>query len=88
MDRRISLHAYRRSVLRSNGFAVCEVDQAIALRDRAQAAGRDTPVLLLEGWFCPRDLEECVRAGVVPVIHDEVQIGMHTLVLERVDADA
>ena len=40
-----------RALADADGFAVCEIDQAAALRERARAARRERPVLLLEGFF-------------------------------------
>ena len=37
-----------RALADADGFAVCEIDQAAALRERARAARRERPVLLLE----------------------------------------
>ncbi len=60
----------------ADGYAVCETDQALALRERARARGREQPVLLLEGCFSAAELDECAVSGVTLVVHDESQVRM------------
>jgi len=65
-----------RALADADGFAVCEIEQAVALRTRARAAHRDRPVLLLEGFFSSRDLRTCAREGISTVVHDRAQVEM------------
>jgi alanine racemase len=66
------LERVARALAGADGFAVCEVEAAIALRERSG----ERPVLLLEGFFDERDLLDCARVRVTAVIHDAAQIGM------------
>jgi alanine racemase len=73
-----------RALAGADGFAVCEIEQAAALRTRARASRRDQPVLLLEGCFSTRDLLVCALEGISTVVHDIVQVEM----VERTRLDA
>ncbi|MCE2945770.1 MAG: alanine racemase [bacterium] len=72
-----------RALAGADGFAVCEIEQAAALRTLARSARRDRPVLLLEGCFCTRDLLLCALEGITTVVHDIAQVEM----LERTRLD-
>ena len=65
-----------RALADADGFAVCEIEQAAALCMRARSAGRDRPVLLLEGFFSVRDLLACSLEGITAVVHDVSQVEM------------
>ncbi|MFO0480948.1 MAG: alanine racemase [bacterium] len=65
-----------RALADADGFAVCEIDQAAALRERARSARCDRPVLLLEGFFSTPDLLVCASEGICPVVHDQAQVDM------------
>lgn len=65
-----------RALADADGFAVCEIDQAAALRERARSARGDRLVLLLEGFFSTPDLLVCSREGICPVVHDRAQVEM------------
>jgi alanine racemase len=54
----------------AEGLAVLEVEAAIAIR-RCGYRGR---VVLLEGCFDPRDLEEAAAHALVPVVHQRSQL--------------
>jgi alanine racemase len=54
----------------ADGFALLELDEAVALRK----FGWRGPILLLEGCFEARDLEVCSRLGLWHVIHRSAQI--------------
>ncbi|GAB4444438.1 MAG: alanine racemase [Rhodocyclaceae bacterium] len=54
----------------ADGFAVLDLDEAVGLRE----AGIRQPVLLLEGFFQPADLEVVARYALTPVIHRTEQI--------------
>jgi alanine racemase len=73
-----------RALAGADGFAVCEIEQAAALRTRARAARREQPVLLLEGFFSTRDLLVCSLEGIATVVHDVAQVEM----LERTLLDS
>jgi alanine racemase len=49
----------------ADGFALLELEAAVALRD----AGFRQPILLLEGFFEPSDLAVCRDYGLIPAIH-------------------
>jgi len=68
----------------ADGFAVCEIEQAVALRTHDGTGRRDRPVLLLEGFFSPRDLQTCALEGISTVVHDGAQVEM----LERTPVDS
>ncbi len=54
----------------ADGFALLDLDEA----ERIRALGWRGPVLLLEGCFEARDLEQCSRLALWHVIHREEQI--------------
>jgi alanine racemase len=54
----------------SDGFAVLELNEALTLRE----LGWRGPILLLEGVFDARELEECSRHQLWHTIHNETQI--------------
>ena len=70
------LRRVERGLPDADGFAVCEIDQAAALRARARSARRDRQVLLLEGFFSTRDLLVCSLEGISAVVHDIWQVEM------------
>lgn len=56
----------------ADGFALVELDGAVALRD----AGFRQPILLLEGFFEPDDLAVCAEYGLTTSIHRIEQLQM------------
>jgi len=56
----------------ADGFALLDLDEAQRVRD----LGWRGPLLLLEGVFEPRDLEQCSRLGLWHTVHCEEQIAM------------
>jgi alanine racemase len=56
----------------ADGFALLELDAAIRLRLR----GLRQPILMLEGFFDPRELPVYAEHGLVAVIHAEEQLRM------------
>ena len=56
----------------ADGFALLELDAAVALRD----AGLRQPILLLEGFFERDDLDVCAEYGLIPCIHRVEQLQM------------
>ena len=54
----------------ADGFALLDLAEAATLR----ALGWRGPILLLEGCFEPRDLEQCSRLGLWHVVHCSEQI--------------
>lgn len=56
----------------ADGLALIELDAAIALR----AAGYTRPIVLLEGFFDPTELEPIVQHHLDVVVHDEAQVRM------------
>ena len=54
----------------ADGFAVLDLVEALKLRN----AGVDKPILMLEGFFKPGDLELFARHRLTPVIHNMEQI--------------
>ena len=56
----------------ADGFALLELDAAVALRD----AGVRQPILLLEGFFERDDLDVCAEYGLIPCIHRIEQLQM------------
>ncbi|NWD83107.1 alanine racemase [Pseudomonas reactans] len=53
----------------ADGFAVACIEEALELR----AAGIDSPILLLEGWFEAAELEMIVANNLWTVIHHHGQ---------------
>ena len=56
----------------ADGFALLELDAAVALRD----AGVRQPILLLEGFFERDDLDVCAQYGLISCIHRIEQLQM------------
>ena len=56
----------------ADGFALLELDAAVALRD----AGLSQPILLLEGFFERDDLDVCAEYGLIPCVHRIEQLEM------------
>jgi alanine racemase len=56
----------------ADGLALLDLAEA----ERARAAGWRKPILLLEGFFEPRDLEVVERLGLSTVVHDQTQLDM------------
>ncbi len=56
----------------ADGFALVEVEAAVALRDRDCAK----PLLMIEGFFSPEELAEYAARDLVAVIHNFEQIRM------------
>jgi alanine racemase len=56
----------------ADGFALLEVEAAVALREE----GFRQPILLLEGFFDAQDLAVCAEYGLTPVVHRLEQIRM------------
>lgn len=56
----------------ADGLALLDLEEAQRVRD----AGWQRPVLLLEGFFEPRDLETIARLQLAPVVHSVEQIEM------------
>lgn len=54
----------------ADGLALLDLAEA----ERARAAGWRKPILLLEGFFEARDLEQVARLGLVTVVHDDAQV--------------
>ena len=61
-----------RALAAADGFAVLDLQEALRLR----AAGVTKPVLLLEGFFKPADLELLPKHSLTPVIHNPEQVEM------------
>ena len=61
-----------RALAGADGFAILDFVDALRLRD----AGVDKPILMLEGYFNPEDIELLVRHRLTPVIHNMEQIEM------------
>ena len=56
----------------ADGFGTVELDSALAIRARGFAG----PVLLLEGFFEPAELQAIARASLATVVHHEDQLRM------------
>jgi alanine racemase len=61
-----------RALVRADGFATVELEGAIAVRERGFAE----PILLLEGFFEPRELPVISGADLAVVVHTEEQLRM------------
>src|ERR687897_924268 len=59
-----------RALAAADGFAVLDLQEALRLR----AAGVTKPILLLEGFFKPADLELVSKHALTPVIHNPEQV--------------
>jgi alanine racemase len=73
----IKANAYGHGLLRAaaalsqaDGFAVLTLDEALVLR----GAGFSHPIVLLEGFFSPDEIEAFAHARLRPVVHREDQI--------------
>jgi alanine racemase len=53
-----------------DGFGLVETEAARALR----AAGLETPILMMEGFYSAADLQEFSRLALIPVLHDLEQV--------------
>jgi alanine racemase len=56
----------------ADGLALVELDAALSLHD----AGWQKPILLLEGFFDPRELDEIASRALAVVVHDAAQLRM------------
>lgn len=65
----------------ADGFALLEVETAIALRE----AGFVQPILLLEGFFAPEDVVALARHDLTSVLHCPEQLLMLEAAAERPD---
>src|SRR5687768_11211243 len=61
-----------RAMSEADGYAVIEPDAAVRLRE----AGYAKPILLLEGFFEPRELPVLVQHGISTAVHSPEQIRM------------
>ena len=61
-----------RALAAADGFAVLDFHEALRLR----AAGVAKPILMLEGFFKPADLELVTKHALTPVFHNPEQIEM------------
>jgi alanine racemase len=61
-----------KALVRADGFATVELEGAIAVRER----GFSEPILLLEGFFEPRELPVISNADLAVVVHNEEQLRM------------
>jgi alanine racemase len=61
-----------RACAAADGFAVLDLHEALRLR----VAGVAKPILLLEGFFKPGDIEMLTKHALTPVIHNPEQVEM------------
>jgi alanine racemase len=61
-----------RALDRADGFATLEIDGAMALRELHPAV----PIVLLEGFFAPAELQAIASANLATVVHCEEQLRM------------
>ena len=61
-----------RALAAADGFAVLDFHEALRLR----AAGVTKPILMLEGFFKPADLELVAKHALTPVLHNPEQVEM------------
>ena len=61
-----------RACAAADGFAVLDFQEALRLR----VAGVAKPILMLEGFFTPADVELLPKHGLTPVIHNPEQVEM------------
>jgi alanine racemase len=61
-----------RALAASDGFAILDIGEALALRE----AGIAKPILMLEGFFKPEDIAAAVQHRLTPVIHSMEQVEM------------
>jgi alanine racemase len=74
----VKANAYGHGLLRAaraladvtDGFALVELDGAIALRE----AGLRHPILMLEGFYGPDEIAAYVEYGLIPVLHRPEQV--------------
>jgi alanine racemase len=57
---------------RTDGYALIELDAAIALRE----AGLDNPILMMEGFYAPDELPLFAEHRLTPVLHTIEQVDM------------
>src|SRR5258708_14118403 len=61
-----------RAFAAAEGLALIELEAALELR----RAGERRPILLLQGFFSPEELEPVAMHGLTTVVHDPEQLGM------------
>src|SRR5712675_200192 len=61
-----------RALSAADGLALIELDAALELR----RAGERRPILLLQGFFSPAELEPIAANGLTTVVHDAAQLAM------------
>src|SRR5258707_6714102 len=61
-----------RALSGADGLALIELDGALELR----GAGERRPILLLQGFFSPAELEPIAAQGLATVVHDAEQLAM------------
>src|SRR5882762_10721208 len=61
-----------RALSGADGLALIELDAALELR----RAGERRPILLLQGFFSPDELEPIAAHGLTTVVHDPEQLAM------------
>jgi alanine racemase len=61
-----------RALSAADGLALVELDAALELR----RAGERRPILLLQGFFSPEELESIAAHGLTTVVHDAEQLAM------------
>jgi alanine racemase len=61
-----------RALSAADGLALIELDAALELR----RAGERRPILLLQGFFSPEELESIAAHGLTTVVHDAEQLAM------------
>src|SRR6266850_5355022 len=61
-----------RALSGADGLALIELDAALELR----GAGERRPILLLQGFFSPGELEPIAAHGLTSVVHDPEQLAM------------
>jgi alanine racemase len=66
--------------LAADGLALIELDAALELR----RAGEKRPILLMQGFYSPQELEPIAASALTTVVHDAEQLAM----LERAPASA
>jgi alanine racemase len=72
-----------RALAAADGCAVLDFQEALRLR----AAGVRKPILMLEGFFKPADLELVAKHALTPVLHNPEQVGMlrHSALAGEID---
>lgn len=56
----------------ADGFALLDLNEAVRVRE----LGWTGPILLLEGFFEPRDLDTVIAYGLTPAVHCDEQLAM------------